>query len=116
MGRPRTSAKVLELSGAFDKNPARRRFPGIYSPPLNPEPDASWPIELQDAWTRIVSSVPEGGLRRMDRLTVRTAAQLEVLLDKTDIDDPLYERLDRAMWRYRKHLGLTPLYRARLYP
>lgn len=115
MGRPRTSAKVLELSGAFDKNPARRRYPGFTSPPLNREPDASWPLKLQEAWTRIVDSVPEGGLRQMDRITVKNAAQLQVLLDKTDMGSPLYDKLDKAMWRYRRHLGLTPLDRRRLF-
>jgi len=116
MARPRKSAVVLELSGAFDKNPQRRRYPGFDSPPLNREPDPSWPLELQKAWTRIVDSVPEGGLRQMDRITVRIAAQLEVLLDKTDMYDPLHDKLDKAMWRYRRALGLTPMYRARLYP
>lgn len=116
MARPRKSSLVLELSGAFDKNPARRRYPGLNSPPMCTEPDPSWSRELQEAFTSIAESVPEGGLRQMDRITVRNAAQLQVLLDKTDMDGPLYDRLDKAMWRYRKHLGLTPMYRARLYP
>lgn len=116
MARPRTSAKVLELRGSYKKNPARRRYPGINSSALNREPDPSWPPKLQEAWTRIVESVPEGGLRRMDAINVRIAAQLQVLMDRYDIDDPMYERLDKAMWRYRRHFGLTPLYRARLYP
>lgn len=113
MGRPRTSAKVLELKGAFKKNPARRRYEGLRSPPLCPDPEPSWPLELQEAWRCIVSSAPEGVLRKSDTITVRVAAQLQVLLDRYEIDDPMYHRLDNAMWKYRKCLGLTPLARMR---
>ncbi len=113
MGRPRTSAKILELRGAFKKNPARRRYEMIRSPPLNTEPDSTWPPALQEAWTRIVESAPDGVLKQMDRQTVRIAAQLEALLDRYEIDDPMYSRLERALWRYRLHLGLTPLARMR---
>jgi len=113
MGRPRTSAKILELRGAFKKNPARRRYDLIRSPPLCTDPDPAWPQELQAAWTRICESAPDGVLRQMDKQAVRTAAQLEVLLDRHEIDDPMHARLDRALWKYRLHLGLTPLARTR---
>ncbi len=113
MGRPRTSAKILELRGAYKKNPQRRRYEALRSPPICTDPDPTWSPAMCEAWRCIVDSAPEGILRESDFYAVRTAAQLQVLLDRYDIDDPMYARLDRAMWRYRTCLGLTPLARLR---
>lgn len=77
MARNRTPSNILELRGAFDKNPQRRREePKVDSEPGQP------PEHFDDArcatWAEIVDMAPEGVLTKADRIAVEMLADLMV--------------------------------------
>lgn len=75
-GRPRKPSKVLELSGAFDKNPKRRR---AGEPEDNRElgdPPAYLPAEALPCWVEIAQMAIPGVLTYADRYAVEIAARL----------------------------------------
>lgn len=74
MARPRTPSNVLELRGAFTKNPQRRRKGepkptgeiGSYSPGS---------IGKEDIWNELVSNCPPNVLTNSDRLALEIAVE-----------------------------------------
>jgi len=116
MARPRTDAKILELRGAFDRNPQRRRHEPPRGAPLDPEPDPSWRAPLKRAWRELVATAPEGLYEQSDRGALRILAQLYVLMDEAKPGSPTWIRLTNAALKYHNHLGLTPKARERLLP
>lgn len=73
----RKPTAVLELSGAWQKNPQRRRTEPKPRAALGRAPKQS-PISFAQAWKLIVSACPEGVLADRDRLIVEIAASLLV--------------------------------------
>jgi hypothetical protein len=87
MARPRKPAKVLELSGAFRKNPARKRTrvaelaikPGIGNPPADWARDAAHIGRCQsllDLWNEIVAQDVLNVLNASHRLLVENTCHL----------------------------------------
>lgn len=75
-GRPRTPAKILELRGAFAKNPQRRREDIEGNGPFDPHPPAHLPQELVGCWHQIVSQINPVILTGSDVLSLETMARL----------------------------------------
>jgi hypothetical protein len=87
MARPRKSAKVLELSGAFRKNPARKKAREgelKIRTPLGPPP-AEWVekapnsqrcADLLDAWHQVIAQDALGVLNSSHRLLVESTCYL----------------------------------------
>jgi hypothetical protein len=87
MGRPRTPAKILELSGAFKKNPARKKARESelkIGTTLGPPP-AEWVekaansqrcADLLDAWRQVVAQDALGVLNSSHRLLVESTCYL----------------------------------------
>lgn len=86
-GRPKKSAKVLDLSGAFRKNPARRKAREgelKIGTPLGPPP-AEWVEkaansmrckDLLDAWQQVMAQDVLGVLNSSHRLLVESTCYL----------------------------------------
>jgi hypothetical protein len=69
MARPRKSTALLELSGAFRKNPARRRARAsepAWNGPLG-DPPAHFDGEQCKIWQELAQRSPAGVLARSDR-------------------------------------------------
>lgn len=87
MARPRKPAKVLELSGAFQKNPARKRareFELKIRTPLGPPP-SEWVdkaahsqrcADLLDAWNQVIAQDVLGVLNTSHRVLVESTCYL----------------------------------------
>ena len=97
----RKPSKVLELSGAFRKNPQRARpNEPVGEGPLGPPPDRLSDAE-KAAWDEIARRAPRGVLTGSDRFVVELAARLKVYLDET----PVSEIKPQLMSRYAVLLG-----------
>lgn len=74
----RKPTNVLELTGAFKRNPNRARVDPPTHKPIGKPPKLG-PITFQQAWRTIVASAPPGVLRDdRDRIWVEVAAHLLV--------------------------------------
>lgn len=93
MARPRKPAKVLELSGAYRKNPARKKAREgelKISSPLGPPP-AEWVEkapnsqrckELLDTWHQIIAQDVLGVLNVSHWILVKNACYLQYKIDQ----------------------------------
>ncbi len=77
MARPRKPSNVLALSGAFDKNPNRRRVEPIVDVDLGNAP-AHFDEARKAAWAEIIDQAPEGVLTKSDRIAIEMLADLLV--------------------------------------
>jgi hypothetical protein len=76
MGRPRKPAALLELSGAFRKNPDRRRTDEPKDPRALGEPPGRLPVDAIPYWEELANMVGGGVLTFRDRWVVEIAARL----------------------------------------
>ena len=121
-GRPPKPTKVLELSGAFAKNPARRRARAALEIVPDGElgaPPAEWiqrgkfsqeAIELLAIWYEVLDQLPRVDLlTSADRLFLEMACRLtyKIRFRKSSASD--YAQLNR----YLDQIRLTPSGRAR---
>ena len=108
-GRPRTATNVLELKGAFRKNPDRGRARAHEPKPIGgigPAPKLEV-LTFEQAWDLIVATAPPGVLTSRDRLYVRVAAELLALLSESGaagVDSAKLNRLEMMLGK----LGLNP--------
>lgn len=76
MPNRRKSSKILELSGAYTKNPSRRRTEtATDSRPVGDVPDHLTP-EAKEVWMELVQEAPAGLLAMADRITLEITANL----------------------------------------
>lgn len=115
MARPRTPATILEMRGAFKRNPKRRRFRVPRGAPLDTEPDATWSPALQREWLERVDDAPDRLYEKADRTALRITAQLHCIQNEAVPGSRLWLKVETALWKHRNHLGLTPLARKRLH-
>jgi len=120
-GRPPKPTKILELSGAYAKNPQRRRARAAIELKVDGElggPPQIWidkaahsqeSLELLGIWYELVEQAPAGILTSADRLFVELACRLmyKVRFRKSTAGD--YAQLNR----YLEQIRLTPSGRAR---
>ena len=83
MPRPRKPSNVMELAGAFDKNPQRRREEPKVDLGLGDPPDYFEADEI-DVWCEIETSAPEGVLAKSDRLCVEMLVPLILQLRRRE--------------------------------
>jgi hypothetical protein len=106
MSRSRTATNVLQLRGAFAKNPDRAREDTRTGRPLGVAPIQE-PITFEQAWDYISSCAPSGTLDERDRVYVEVAAALfvEFRLNPIAMHPQRLGRLEMMMSK----LGMTPV-------
>lgn len=109
MGRPRTPSNVLQLRGAFNKNPQRKRedMPGVGE--FNKEPPQHLPQDCVRAWNEVVKRVPPAALTQTDELAVEICATLMATWWLTRDIDVLKE-----IRQWFAQLGMTPVARTKM--
>jgi phage terminase small subunit len=76
MARPRTPTELLELRGAFRKDPQRRRSVGPKAAAGIGEPPAHLKTEEAAIWHELVGNSPAGVLTSADRPVLEMLARL----------------------------------------
>ena len=113
MGRPRKSIKELEASGAFKKDPQRKRNPEpVPTGPIG-EPPERMPAEQHYVWYELISEVPPGVLTNADRHHFRLTCGLCWMYDTmgvVEMSSSKIKDMERALGKY----GLTPVDRNRI--
>jgi hypothetical protein len=112
-GRPPKATKVLELNGAYKKNPQRRKDRANEpqtTGPLPPYPGSMEGRTQEDAYNLIVASAPLGVLTDADLLTVLEMSRL-LFLSWNDACTASERHLLLTMLG---KLGMNPSDRARL--
>jgi hypothetical protein len=111
MGRPRKPTAVLELTGAFRKNPQRRRTDPVATGPLG-DPPAHFTAELVSMWHELASLCPPGVLTASDRFLVEIAAVLMLRVRK---QAHILRRADlNLLISVLSRMGMSPADRLRL--
>lgn len=75
-GRPRTPSNVLELKGAFKKDPQRRRVDMAGVGKFDSSPPSNLPQELVPAWREIVNQINPMILTASDNSSIELMARL----------------------------------------
>ena len=111
MARPRTPTNVLELSGAFKRNPQRKRQDAETSGPLG-KASAHINGAVLNAWNEIVKSAPREVLTGSDALAIEVAANLLAQFRNDPIEFPAAKlvRLEALLGKF----GMTPADRAKV--
>ena len=114
MARPRTPAKVLELRGAFLKNPDRRREDAPGAAPWSDEPPEHLTGPEIAAWREVVASLPKVALTATERLGVAQMARLWATLKATHPASPDFKKLDDSFRNWAMQMGMTLQARTKL--
>ena len=109
MGRPRIPSNVLELKGAFKKNPARKRKDPEGTAPFCQSPPAHLPQAAVAAWNYVVIRLPQIALYNCDEIAVEMAARQLASYWLTGDVDTLKE-----LRQWLTKLGMFPVDRAKL--
>lgn len=112
MGRPRTPSNILDITGAYRKNP-QRRHTGEPAPPngIGSAPD-SLPTDSKACWDELASNACPGTLGNSDRLWLERAACL--LAKSRNKPDEFTSSNETALQAYLCKLGMNPADRSRL--
>lgn len=110
MSRPRTPTNVLELRGAFDKDPQRRREDPHVEAGLG-APPGYFDEGERAIWREIAESAPEGVLSKSDRLCVEMLVPLIVRLRNRE---PMKAAERAFMLSTLTRMGCTPADRSRV--
>jgi len=113
MARPRKPTKILQFTGAFDKNPDRakaREHEPKDTPPIQ-DGAPEWMTEAeQKAWRWVIAHAHPGVLTTADSGIVELTAQLRALVVQHIADSK-----DRAQLRTcYNDLGMTPASRSKV--
>jgi phage terminase small subunit len=110
MARPRKPTELLELAGAFRKDPQRARPVG----PKSQRPLGAPPKYFSDGetecWSEIIESAAAGVLTSADRFTVELLARL---LARFRADWLTGAEMSQMTWCC-SHLGMTPADRSKV--
>lgn len=111
MARPRKPTNVLELKGAFKKNPQRARKDAETVGPLS-EPPAHLGGAALHAWNEIAQHAPLDVLTDSDRIALEVAANLLAQFREDPVDFPATKlvRLEALLGKF----GMTPADRAKV--
>jgi len=111
MARPRTSAAVLELKGAFKKDPQRAREDAKVNKPIGEPPKSLSPFQLK-IWKEIVGKIPAGIAGDADESIVEMVVILfaEFRENAKEFTAAKYGILHRLL----SDLGMTPQGRAKI--
>jgi hypothetical protein len=111
MSRPRLPSNVLELRGAFKKDPKRRRVDLQGAGLFDANPPSRLSQDCVQAWHAVVERVPPGVLTKTDELAVEIAATLLAAWWLTRDLDVLKE-----IRQWFAQLGMTPVARTKIPP
>ncbi len=111
MARPRKPTNVLELTGAFKKNPQRKREDAETAGALS-APPAHINGAVLHAWNEIAQYAPRDVLTESDRLSLELAANLlaQFRNDPTEFPSSKLVRLEALLGKF----GMTPADRAKV--
>lgn len=114
MARPRTSAKVLELRGAFKTHPERRREDAEGAGPFQMDPPTHLAADAVPAWRYLVARLPKVSLSSSDEVAVEAAAltlagmwQLSKMYGALAPMSPAYKGLSAELRLWLQQLGMT---------
>ena len=119
MGRPRKPTKLLELNGAFKKNPARALereneplgHKEIGDPPADfLKPESPTAVRRLEIWHRFIAEAPRGCITGSDRTRLANACRLQEQIDR--IGDRATPSMHAMMDRYLAGFGMTAIGRA----
>lgn len=114
MPAPRKPSNILQMSGAFDKNPDRKRARKDEPIPteLLGDPPARLSDSEQAAWHEVVSIAPPGVLMNSDRIAMEILATLlaQFRADPHGFQPTRLARLESMIVK----MGLTPADRSRV--
>lgn len=114
MARPRTASNVLELKGAFKKNPSRGKERANEPVPVGDigDPPKRFKPAERACWKEIVELCHAGTLCTADRLIVEHASMLLAHLraEKWEVHPTILVRWEAALGK----LGLTPADRSKV--
>jgi hypothetical protein len=113
MGKARKPTALLELTGAYRKNPSRA-FSRINEPlPKNPigEPPEYFNDLLREIWAEIVSNSEPGVMMGSDRFALEAWCHVAALI-RLGKASPAMFTVDKA---YAKQFGMTPAARSTVY-
>lgn len=119
MARPRTPSNVLELRGAFKRNPQRKRKDAEGAGPFQADPPTHLPADVAAAWRYIVARLPKVALSSSDEVAVEAASHsLYGLwqLGQSAWRDPLFGKLSSELRAWLSKLGMTPQDRTKIAP
>jgi hypothetical protein len=112
MARPRKPTNVLELKGAFKKDPQRKRpSEPVPTGGIGPAPSAL-PAKLRVIWDEVVAICPPGVLGNSDRIALEALVRLlnEFRTDYAEFSGARMSQLVSLMGRF----GLTPSDRSKI--
>lgn len=114
MGRPRTSAAILQLRGAFIRNPERARedLPG--AGPFDESPPDHLTGKEIAAWKEVIRALPKVAMSDSERIGIEQMARLRAMLKETSPLSADFIKLDAAFCRWCVQMGMTVAARARL--
>ena len=112
MAQPRKPTETLELTGAFKKNPQRKRTSPKSSEPIG-DPPQTLSIQSQACWHELVGLAAPGVMTGADRIALEI---LSVLLaqfreDPMEFGPPRLLRMEQLLAKF----GMTPADRSRIH-
>lgn len=111
MARPRTPSNVLELRGAFAKDPQRRRKDAEGAGPFNAEPPTDLPADAAPAWRALAQRLPKVALSSSDEIALGQAARvlagIWTLDQQGGVLNPAYPKLGSELRQWLIQLGMT---------
>jgi len=110
MARPRKPTAVLELSGAFEHDPQRKRADPEPAGPVGEPPRWLSPIAAQ-CWREMVADAPARVLTSADRPVLAVAARIYA---KVQQDEPTPVQELTLLLRCLAELGATPASRSKV--
>ncbi len=112
MARPRTATKILELKGAFKRNPQRKRSEPTCANQLKKTAPRYLNSDQKAAWRKIIKIAPPGVLQESDEMIVASVACLwaEFLQGPALMHPQKLLRLEIQLGR----LGMTPSDRSKV--
>lgn len=121
MSRPRTPTNLLELSGAFDKNPQRRRRDPKSSGPVGAAPVSLNEVE-RAIWNELRRQAPDKVLTAADRCLLEIVCRLMARFRLAGTTIPGTDRIFlplsngelNALMQGIAKLGFTPVDRAKI--
>src|SRR6185369_8162282 len=112
MPQPRKPTAVLEQTGAFARNPKRKKARENEPQPTGPlgEPPEGLDGQEQKAWRYLASLIPPGVARNSDRVAMEEMSRLYVACQSNRAT--LGER--QLLQKYQTMFGMTPADRSRV--
>lgn len=112
MARPRKPTKILELKGAFKKDPQRKRLSEPKSDTPLGDPPKHLRKKVQGIWCEIASHASPDVLTASDRIALELAAELlfEFRIDPIEFPANKLSRLESLLAKF----GMNPSDRSKM--